>query len=160
MADGIIRTVERKEDIGQSTPQRYIAMRKASEALSRRNVDQAVIELMMEALSRLVDLCFEEDGGGYCNMDQVTNRILIPLPWGRNGHSQWGLRPQEANILRAILVARQRQPGLFLFDGMRRAWRVNLYDFGNRDLSMSYLSKYPISITEFRTARAKLLGGV
>jgi hypothetical protein len=161
MADNmkpIISTVARKEGIAQASPQRYVALRKASEVLSRRNTDQAVCELFGEALMRLVDLCYEEDAGGYCNIDQATNRILIPLPWGKSGHSQWGIRTQEANILRRILALRQRQPGLFLYDRTRRAWRVNLYDFPSRDVAMSYLTRSPVSIAEYRTCRLQVLG--
>jgi hypothetical protein len=154
----IISTVSRKGSIAKVQPQRHTALRTAAEKLSRRNADQAICELFGEALMRLVDLCYEEDAGGYCNIDQVTNRILIPLPWGKSGHSQWGIRIQEANILRRILVLRQRQPGLFLYDTMRRAWRVNLYDFPSRDVAMSYLIRQPVSIAEYRTCRLQVLG--
>jgi hypothetical protein len=158
--NGIIKIVQRKEGIGQSAPQRYMAVRKAAETLSRRNADQAVIELMMEALQRLVDLCFEEDIGGLCNIDVVTGKVLLPLPWGRNGHQRWGLRPHESNILREIMQGRQYQPGLFTYDKLRRCWRINLHDFPTYDLAMNYLTRYQIGIAEYRTARTKRLGNV
>ena len=158
--NGIVVTVARKGEIAQAAPARHTTLRKAAESLSLRNIDQAVIELFMEALSRLVDLCFEEDSGGFCNIDSVTNRILIPLPWGRNGHSAWGIRPQEANILRKILVARQCQPGLFLYDTSRRCWTINLYDYSSREVAMRYLTRYPVGIGEYRAARLKVVGRV
>ena len=156
----VVRVVQRKGEIMQASPQRHTALRTAAEKLSRHNTDQAICELFGEALMRLVDLCYEEDAGGYCNIDSVTNRILIPLPWGRNGHSQWGIRMQESNILRRILVTRQRQPGLFLYDKARRCWRVNLYDFSTRDLAMGYLTRYPVGIGEYRAARLQVVGRV
>lgn len=160
MSNSIVRVAECKGDIAQAAPARHTTLRKAAESLSLRNIDQAVIELFMEALSRLVDLCFEEDSGGFCNIDSVTNRILIPLPWGRNGHNAWGIRPQEANVLRAIVGARQRQPGLFLYDTSRRCWRVNLYDYSSREVAMRYLTRYPVGIGEYRAARLKVVGRV
>jgi hypothetical protein len=156
----VVQVVQRKGDVMQAQPQRHTALRTAAEKLSRCNTDQAICELFGEALMRLVDLCFEEDAGGFCNIDSVTNRILIPLPWGRNGHSHWGIRMQESTILRRLLVTRQRQPGLFLYDSSRRCWRINLYDFSTRDLAMAYLTRYPVGIAEYRAARLKVLDEV
>lgn len=158
-ANGIIATVARKDGIAQAAPARHTALRTAAENLSRRNVDQAVIELMMEALQRLVDLAYEQDSGGFCNIDGPTGKVLIPLPWGRNGHQRWGLRPQEANVLREIVQGRQYAPGIFVYDRMRRAWFVNLHDFPSRDVAMGSLERYPLGIKEYRNARIKRLGG-
>ncbi len=160
MGNGIISTVVRKGDILQATPQRHTALRKAAESLSMRNLDQAQIELFMEALSRLVDLCYEVDNGGFCNIDAPTGKVLIPLPWGRNGHARWAIRAQESNILREIMQGRQYTPGLFIYDRVRRNWNVNLHDYPSRDAAIAYLTRYPIGIKEYRSCRAKRLGGV
>ena len=158
--NNIVQTVSRKGDIMQTAPQRYMSLRAAAENLSLRNADQAVCELFNEALMRLVDLCFEEDAGGFCNIDSITHRLLIPAPFGRSGHTRWGIRPQEANILRRILFERQRRVGLFLYDKSRRCWRLNLRDFPGRDIAMSYLADCPVGIGEYRAARLKVLSNV
>jgi hypothetical protein len=153
--NAIVRTVERKQIIMQASPQRRTAMRQVAENLSRRTADMAVCELLNEALSRLVELCFEQDGDYYCNLDPVTWKIEIALPFGRNGHKQWGLRPSEANALRRLLFDRQYAPGLFLYDKTRRCWRINLHDFGSYDLAMRYLTRQPVGVAEYRAAYAK-----
>lgn len=145
--------VQRKEGIAQAAPQRHTSLRKAAEALSLRNVDQAVCELFCEALMRLVDLAYEEDAGGFCNIDRVTCKVLIPLPWGRAGHKRWALRPQEAVLLREIMQRRQQLQGLFLYDGTRHSWHLNLKAYATRDDANAYLTRYPVAISELRRAR-------
>jgi hypothetical protein len=105
-------------------------------------------------------LAYEQDAGGLCNVDGATGRLLIPLPWGRNGYARWGLRPQEANILRQILFDWQYSgPSLLLYDRARRAWYVNLYDFDHSDVAKGWLAKHQVSIGVYRSARAKRIVG-
>lgn len=156
----MIATMERKVGLSNAEPQRHTTLRAAAESLSLRNVDAAICELMNEALARLVLLAYEQDAGGYCNMDGATGKLLIPLPWGRNGYARWGLRPQEANVLRQILFDwAQPGPTLLLYDRTRRAWFVNLRDFANAHLAKRWLTQHQVSITMYRAARAKRIAG-
>lgn len=157
--NGLHLTMVRKAGIATAKPNRYTGLRAAADTLSRRNADAAVCELLNEALARLIDLAYERDEGGLCNMDRATGKLLIPLPWGRNGHARWGLRPQEANILREVLFTWQReaQPLLF-YDRLRRAWFVNLAEYRTRNLAGDWLGKHPVSIALYRAARAKRVG--
>lgn len=149
-------TLERKAALSQAAPARHTTLRSAAEKLSRMNADGAVCELMNEALARLVVLAYEQDAGGFCNVDGATGRLLIPLPWGRNGHAQWGLRPQEANILRDILFAWQHDaPALLAYDSMRRSWFVNLREYGSVHLAKRWLKAHQVGIGDYRAARAK-----
>jgi hypothetical protein len=153
-------TMERKQTLSVAQPQRYTRLRAAAESLSLRNVDAAVCELMNEALARLVLLVYEQDAGGYCNIDAATGKLLIPLPWGRNGYARWELRPQEANILREILFTWQgEQPSLFSYDRLRRSWFVNLAEYSNVHLAKGWLKKHQVSIAIYRAARAKRIAG-
>jgi hypothetical protein len=159
--NGIVSTVTRKYTIAQSAPARHIGLRKAAEALSRRNVDAAVCELLNEALARLVQLVYEQDAAGLCNVDAATGKILIPLPWGRLGHAKWGLRPIEGMILREImfeLSVRTDKRALFHYDRSRRAWFVNLYDFGNVHLAHQWLTQHQVDVAMYRAAREKRMG--
>jgi hypothetical protein len=123
-------------------------------------VDAAICELMNEALARLVLLAYEQDAGGYCNIDAATGKLLIPLPWGRNGYALWGLRPQEANILRQVLFDWERDvPSLLRYDRGRRAWFVCLGDFGNVHLAKAWLRQHQVTIGVYRAARAKRIAG-
>jgi hypothetical protein len=123
-------------------------------------VDGACCELFNEALARLVQLCYEQDAGGFCNIDGATGRILIPLPWGRNGQGKWRLRPQEANILRQVLFDwEQDGSSLLRYDRTRKSWFINLFDFGNYHLAKRWLAVHQITIAVYRDARAKRLYG-
>lgn len=158
--NGVTVTMERKAELSKATPQRHTTLRAAAQTLSLRNVDGAACELMNEALARLVLLAYEVDAGGFCNIDAATGKLLIPLPFGRNGYARWGLRPQEANILRQVLFDWQLEPmPLFEYDRMRRAWFVNLRDFANVHMAKGWLKKRQVTIAVYRAARAKRLAG-
>jgi hypothetical protein len=121
-------------------------------------VDTACCELFNEALARLVQLCYEQDAGGFCNIDGATGRILIPLPWGRNGQGKWGLRPQEANILRQVLFDwEQDSQTLLRYDRTRKSWFVNLPEYSNYHLAKRWLAVHQITIAVYRDARTKRL---
>jgi hypothetical protein len=155
---GIVSTVSRKEDLAKANPQRYTVVRRAAESLSRRNVDQAVCELLNEALSRLTALCYEHDGEGLlCNVDPATGRVLVPLPWGKAGYRKWGLTPTEANTMRRIMLTRQRRGlPLFFFDRSRRSWYLNLHDFSDGKLVLAQLKEWEIGVGEYRAACIKM----
>jgi hypothetical protein len=159
----ILNTLARKDDIAGAAPARHSTLRHAAESLSLRNVDQAAVELMLEALNRLTLLAYEVgDDGERCNVDlRGGGRLLVPCPWGRGGHKRWGLTVSEANIMRALMLARQKKgkaAPLFAYDGMRKCWYLNIYDFESYDLAIAYLTKYPIAIQEYRQARDHYLG--
>ncbi len=152
--------MNRKTELSNATPERYRGLRAVAESISLANVDGAICELMNEALARLVALAYEQDAGGLANIDNVTGKILIPLPWGRNGASRWGLRPQEANILRQVLFDwEQCPPTLLRYDRTRKSWFINLFDFGNYHLAKRWLTQHQVTIGVYRDARAKRLYG-
>ncbi len=161
--NGIIKLVERKGDIAQSAPQRHTTLRRAADVLSLRNVDQAIAELFGEAVQRLTLLAYEQDANGYCNIDPITGKLLIPAPWGRAGHKRWGITPSESVVLREMILQRQigrkgRSPGLWRYDQSQRTWRLNLYDFDTLANAQQYWERWPLTVAEYRDARAKRLG--
>lgn len=164
MNNHIVRTIARKEGISHADPPRHSALRAAAEQLSLRNVDAAVVELFMEAMQRLTLLAYERDADGYCNIDPVTWRLLIPAPFGRAGHKRWGITPSEAVVLREMVQCRQiatgdRAPGLWLYDASRRAWRLDLFNFDVLADGQRYWQRWPFSVQEYREARRRRLGG-
>ena len=162
-ADGLHLTLERAGVISETQPARHSTMRQVAQSLSRRNADAAVCELMNEALQRVVDLAFEEDTGGLINIDNVTGRILFPLPWGRKGYRQWGMRPLEARIMRTILVGwievPRGMPPLFMYEAASRNWRINLVDYPDRRAASRWLPRHTVRVSEYRTARSGVLVG-
>ena len=162
--NGIVVTVARKGEVGQAAPARHTTLRNAAEALSRRNFDGATVELFMEAMQRLTLLAYEVDADGYCNVDGVTGRLLIPAPFGRLGYKRWGLRRIESTLLREMIQQRQighngRSPGLWLYDRTQRTWRLNLYDFNTLADGQRYWQRWPLTVAEYRQARSARLGG-
>jgi hypothetical protein len=165
MANGnnILATLERKTAISTATPERFTAIGRAADNLSRRTVDAAIVELMSEAMQRLTLLAYERDDAGYVNIDPVTWRLLIPAPHGRAGHRKWGLTRAESDVLRDMLRERQAQtdsrpPGLWLYDRTRKQWRVNLFDYDALSDGQAYWQRWPLSIQEYRLMRSRRLG--
>lgn len=142
----------RTEAISGAQPERFAPLRKVAKALSRRGLAAAKVELVNVALLELVDLVFEDDTDGRpANMD-TDGRVLVPLPWGRLGHKQWGLRRTEANALRWLMLQRyatQNEP-LFVYDAGGRVWLVNLA-YSKRS-ALSYLRTMPVTLAEWRPA--------
>jgi hypothetical protein len=153
MANGnnILATLERKTAISTAQPERYTHIARAAQTLSRRTVDQATTELLNEAHSRLILLCYErDDTGHFVNVDEVTGKVLIPLPWGKKGHAKWGIAPSEADVFRRIMFARQRLGlPLFHFDRSRRSWFLALHDYP----ALPVVAEWEIGVGEYRAAR-------
>lgn len=152
MSANIIPTLQRKAPIVAAKPKRHTGLRAVAEQLDRRLVDAATIELLTEALHRLAVLCYEQDAAGFVNVDGVTGRILIPVPWGRAGRSRWGLYPSEADTLRSILRERRKSntAPLFVYDRARRSWLLNLGGYVDLRAALHYLKTQPISVEEYR----------
>jgi hypothetical protein len=161
--NGLFHALDRKAAISSASPARHTAISRAAESLSRRNADAAIIELMMEAVQRLTLLAYERDADGYCNIDGVTGKLLIPAPWGRAGHKRWGITPSESVVLREMMQCRQAQrddrpPGLWLYDRARRCWRLNLFDFDALADGQRYWVRWPLTVGEYREARSRRVG--
>lgn len=152
------RFAERKDGIANAQPERHTAVRRAAEALSRKTVDLATIELLMEALGGAVTLAYERsEDGMLVNVDPRTGRVLFPLPWGRLGHTKWGITPSEGNVLRRIMQDRQGPAALWLYDSSRRCWYINRTQFRTLDHALEHLRLWPITVAELRRARAALV---
>jgi hypothetical protein len=149
--NGVFDALARKGSVSTVRPARYTALRSIAENLSRKNVDQAICELLNEAHSRLIQLCYERDDSGHlCNVDEATGKILVPLPFGKNGYKRWNLKPSEADALRRIMFTRQRNGlPLFFFDRSRRSWYLALADHP----AMPVLKEWELTVAELRLAR-------
>jgi hypothetical protein len=150
---------ERKPEVRESRPREYVRQRIADSAaaLSRAGVMQARVELVNEALCRLVVLAYEADTDGtLANVDSVTYRLIIPSPWGSVGYKTWKLRQHEARALSRILQTRQqagKRPPLFTFDAPY--WYANMHDYTQLGHAQWYLEKTPITLKEWREAMSK-----
>lgn len=139
---------------------RYVDQRigQAAESLSLGAILQSRIALVNQALVGLIDLLYEMDESGHpVNVDRVTGRILIPLPWGADGWKYWRLRNHEARVLRRVMDRRMRtgeRTAMFMYDGESNRWHVTKR-YGHKEAAFAYLQNNPITATEWRVVAGK-----
>lgn len=151
--DFLEETLARIPGIRQAeTPGHYIKQRLATQAdqLSNAARIQGAIELANEALCKLTTLCYECIDKQPVNVDRVTYRLLIPMPWGDSGYRYWGLRSIEARILRSVLMKRAHSdPQRALFDYGDRQWFLNAHTYKSAAAALAYLKSAPITAREW-----------
>ena len=162
MKSEIVQIVTRKSEVMAAQPTRHTPIRTAAETLTRRNVAQAKAELLSEAVWAAVALCYErDDSGSLCNVDSVSGRLLVPAPWGREGHRRWGLRYLESVLLRAILRGLQQaneEPPVLVYDPLSRGWHLNIFDYPSHRQALAWLERHPITASAWRSAYARWAG--
>lgn len=147
--------IERKNGIAATTLQAgRQRMGTMAAALSRRGQMKARAELCNEAVGALLRLCYEADtDGSAANVDSVTGRILIPIPWGERGHRRYGLRSTEQRALRRYMLDLQAHqpagPPLFAYDPTSRSWYLNFYDHDQASAA-AYWEKWALNEKSYR----------
>jgi len=135
-------------------PRRGIAW--GAETISRRAMLSSMTALLQAALTDVTTLAYEREGRFWLNVDRNTGRLLVPAPWGRAGHAQWGLRRREGETLRHILFDRMKQTSaLWLYDELSRSWYLNLSRYRNLSQAQTYLSAVPLVAKEVASALAE-----
>lgn len=148
--------IERTQQIRESMPLPYVKQRMAAAAaeLSRAGDNQARVELLNEAVLAVTKALYDTDPDGTpCNIDRVTYRILIPVPWGRAGWKKWSLRYWESEQLRRILRVRcqmRRVVPLFDYSEERRSWHLNLDHYSRLDLALIHWKANSITLRDWR----------
>lgn len=129
----------------------------AAEALDRTNIVQARLQRVNDAILQLLPLLYRADShGNHHNVDSVTRRILISVPWGSSGWrkgenpaKRWGLVQTEQRRLRGILIARQdKQPGSAMFVYQHRGWHVAT-GYATYEAALDYWRRRPIKYGEW-----------
>ena len=150
-------TLQRSQATLDTAPQRHTLPRLAdvAESLSRAGLAAAHAELCTAALQRVVELAFIVDTDGRPANVDLDGRLLVPLPWGKSGYLKWGLRRREADVLRAILQARQvpqqgRPVPLFTYGEDTRAWYLNVADYPTEAHAMAYVRQFGIVSREYK----------
>ncbi len=78
------------------------AAQQAAELLTYRQIAEARAVRLSSVLRRLAGVLDDD-----ANV-RGDGMVLLPLPWARAGHQQWGLTRDEGHTLRAWLVAGYR----------------------------------------------------
>jgi len=128
----------------------------AAENLSLAGHMQAHLEVMTEALMKLIEILYQVDVDGQpANYDVRTGRIFIPLPWGRAGWKHWGVRYWESECLKRILLDRvnykRRRPPLFDYSAYSGRWHLNTTDYPTLQLALQWVQKEGPTLAEWRT---------
>lgn len=151
--DTMPRELARTEVITEQRNQvdRWAPLRSVAQALSRRGLAAAKVELVNHALALAVDLVLDADEDGHRPNIDADGRVLVPLPWTRSGAKAWGLRRTEGRTFNRIMRLRsdnQPQP-LFIYLAESRGW---IWGVWKRHTVGAYLRGDPITLREWRAA--------
>lgn len=156
--------LSRANQVLDVTPENHVAPRPGAIVTSwnRAGVAAAHAETLNASLQRVCELAYVRDTDArFCNLDALDGRVLFPVPWGRAGGPQWGLRRRESDILRQCLFQRMepatgRPVPLFVYDAPRRVWYVNLTDYPTEADAMGYVMRNGVSSREYKRALAAI----
>lgn len=138
--------------IGHATVDAYARQREqvAADALNRLATEQRYVVASMDAVLRLTELCYVMVGNRTVNIDNLTWRIVINVPWSKSGGKHYGLREWESRVLRGVMVGRSQQTRrrpLFSFGNGR--WYLNLDDYPAIDVAIDYWRNNKLTIDEW-----------
>jgi hypothetical protein len=142
--------IRRFETVVETMAGAHTPLRRPAEDASLYTLWATRAELSMQAIaSACITLAETDENGSLINVDGSTGRILIPLPWGRNGGAKWGLRSSEQKTLTRILRTRAILPEA-LFDFDRQQWYLT--PGFSLPAARAYLQRQPITVAEYRRA--------
>lgn len=121
--------------------------------LSRKGVMMGTAELCNEVIFKLIELAYETDDIGLCNVDPYTGVFeRFPMPWGRK-YQLYGLKATEAEIL-GLHVRRLQEmaskPPLWTYDPITRRWAVNVIDYPSKRSALGYWSSVQLTADIYR----------
>lgn len=121
-----------------------------AEQISRLGDAKAHLDAVIGSLVALAGILFDSENGHYVNIDPMTRRIIIPVPWGSAGWQRWGLRKWEGECLRRVLMGRLegRQPLLFDYSAYPHGWFVER-GYDDRESVLQWLHKHGLSPDEW-----------
>lgn len=152
--DGVVRMIEGRKPGIIETTLRAGRRRAANIAayLSRKGVMMGTAELCNEVIFKLIELAYETDDIGLCNVDPYTGVFeRFPMPWGKQ-YRLYGLQRTEAAVL-ALHVARlqddARLPPLWTYEPISRRWAVNIIDYPDRDVALAYWARVQLDANSY-----------
>lgn len=108
-----------------------------------------------EVIFSITSILYEKNNNRLININELSGKILIPVPWGANGCREWGVTRWEAGILRNILFVKMRSieivPLYQYADDLKR-WTINLIDYPTADKALEHIKKHPINVLEYELA--------
>ena len=109
--------------------------------MSQRGAHKAAADRCNAAALKLIELAFEEDDCGRCNVgiDGTFNQ-RISMPWSSRNYGRYALQRTEAAILKLHVDRLQdaNVPPLFIYFGESKRWSVNVEDYGDLAAAVGY----------------------
>lgn len=142
--DKVLKGIEETDLIRDNSIESLVKrlVQKTSDQIDRSNETALTVNKFNECLLKIIDLIFKQTDNQYVNIDYVTHKILIPLPWGSNGYKVWGLRQYESEIFRKIMLAisegKRRDKIMFFYSKESRCWFFNLEKFSTLEVAITY----------------------
>ena len=127
------------------------AVKRSATKASRRLVLEATAELMNQALFTFIDLLYDDVDGVLVNV-AADGRILVPTPWSRGRHADYGLTDGQHRTLRTLMIERQRnRPGRFIlvfYSPEMRFWYLNSRHFPTMPDALAWLDTERITAAD------------
>lgn len=111
----------------------------------------ATVGLFNECLLKVSGVLYKKDTL-YINLDNITNRVLIPLPWGSTGYKNYGIRANECDVFRRIMIAKslsKRKRPLFDYSEVNRSWYFNVLDYPTIEEGFRYLKINEVTVSDY-----------
>lgn len=109
--------------------------------MSQKGAHKAAADRCNLAALKLIELCYEEDETGRCNVDAagVLNQ-RIAVPWSKHNYQRYALQRTEADVLKLHVNRLQESTvnPLWIYYGEIRRWGVNLIDYPDLAAAVGY----------------------
>lgn len=99
--------------------------------LSRKALMVAEADLAQAAIERWLEVLYDVHDGVLCNVDS-SGVVLVPPPWSRTRHNDYGINSSQAVILLRVVklysqIPKRMRPYFYNIDTQR--WHLNLVGF-------------------------------
>lgn len=123
--------------------------------MSQKGAMKAAADRCNAAFGRLVELAYQTDDCGLCNVDQHTgvfNR-KFSMPWSTRNYMRFALMRTEADVLAVHVKALHdlAVPPLFTYDAPTKRWGVNLWDYPTVGDAQRYAKQVELSARDYQT---------
>ena len=126
--------------------------------MSQRGAMKAAADRCNAAMMRLIELAYQTDDCGLCNVDPHTGVFgpKMSMPWSSRNYQRWALMRTEADVL-AIHVKGLHDlavPPLLTYDAPSKRWGVNLWDYPDVASAQRYAKNVELTAKDYQTISA------
>ena len=152
--DELRRTVDRWPQAATAQVSRWSRQKlgDVATAQSRRVLGEAKAHLLNQALRRFVTILYDGAPHTWWNIDP-TGKIIIPTPWSRQRHPEFGISDPDSRALRIhvadVVASLPPRRSLFWFDEGAGRWHLNRGSFPELSQALDWVDG-PARVTPAR----------